>query len=143
MKLNTMAAVMSFVSRMENDSSVFYRRWAEKYPELQDTFLSRAKENEKFEKTVKQTYFGVITDTLEACFSFQGLDTEDYEFQPTLPENASISEVLKTAQEMEDRSRNFYLRTAEVSEGLMADIPRLLRKIAKKKEERCLPEDLT
>ena len=138
MKLNTMAAVMSFVSRMENDSSVFYRRWAEKYPELQDTFLSRAKENEKFEKMVKQTYFGVITDALEACFSFQGLDTQDYEFQPTLPENASISEVMKTAQEMENRSRNFYLRTAEVSEGLMADIPRLFRKIAKNKEERCL-----
>ncbi len=50
MKLNTMAAVMSFVSKIENDSASFYRNYAEKYPELESIFLSWNKENSKFEK---------------------------------------------------------------------------------------------
>jgi len=35
MKLNTMAAVMSFVSKIENDSASFYRNYAKNYPELE------------------------------------------------------------------------------------------------------------
>lgn len=138
MKLNTMAAVMSFVSKIENGSSLFYENYADKYPELKDTLLSWAKENKKFEKMVKQTYFGVITDTLEACYSFEGLDTEDYDFVTTLPDNASLSEAIEMVREIEDKIKSFYHKAAEVSNCLMADIPRLFRKIAKIREERCL-----
>ena len=137
MKLNTMAGVMSFVSKIENDSASFYENYAEKYPELKDTFLSLAKENRKFEKNIKRTYFGVITDTLESNYAFQGLDTDDYNFETQLPENVDSSEAGKTAREIEETIKNFYLKAAQLSDGLMADIPRLFRKIAKKREERC------
>ena len=137
MKLNTMAAVMSFVSKIENDSASFYENYAEKYPELKDTFLSLAKENRKFEKNIKRTYFGVITDTLESNYAFQGLDTDDYNFETQLPENVDSSEAGKKAREIEETIKNFYLKAAQLSDGLMADIPRLFRKIAKKREERC------
>jgi len=137
MKLNTMAAVMSFVSKIENDSASFYRNYAEKYPELESTFLSWNKENNKFEKNVKRTYFGVITDTLESNYAFQGLDTDDYNFETQLPEDADSSEAGKKAREIEETIKNFYLKAAQLSDGLMADIPRLFRKIAKKREERC------
>jgi hypothetical protein len=137
MKLNTMAGVMSFVSKIENDSASFYRNYAEKYPELESIFLSWNKENSKFEKNVKRTYFGVITDTLESNYAFQGLDTDDYNFETQLPENVDSSEAGKKAREIEETIKNFYLKAAQLSDGLMADIPRLFRKIAKKREERC------
>lgn len=137
MKLNTMAAVMSFVSKIENDSASFYRNCAEKYPELESIFLSWNKENSKFEKNIKRTYFGVITDTLESNYAFQGLDTDDYNFETQLPEDVDSSDAGKKACEIEETIKNFYLKAAQLSDGLMADIPRLFRKIAKKREERC------
>jgi hypothetical protein len=137
MKLNTMAGVMSFVSKIENDSALFYRNYAEKYPELESTFLSWNKENSKFEKNIKRTYFGVITDTLESNYAFQGLDTDDYNFETQLPENVDSSEAGKRAREIEETIKHFYLKAAQLSDGLMADVPRLFRKIAKKREERC------
>ena len=138
MKLNTMAAVMSFISKIENSSSSFYLNYAEEYHELKENFLSWAKENKKFEKMVKQTYFGVITDTLESNFSFGDLDTDDYDLEITLPEKASLYEAKKRSKEIEDTIKSFYLKAAQLSEGLMADIPRLFKKIAKKREERAL-----
>ena len=136
MRLNTMAAVMTFVSKIENDSSRFYQDHAEKYPELRDAFLSCVKENKKFEKQVKQTYYGVITDTLESNFAFEGLDTDDYDLTLTLPESADSSQAKERAIETEETIKRFYLRAAELSDSLMADIPRLFKKIAKKREER-------
>lgn len=138
MKLNTMAAVMSFISKIENSSSSFYQNYAEEYHELKENFLSWAKENKKFEKMIKQTYFGVITDTLESNFSFGDLDTDDYDLEVTLPEKASLYEAKKRSKEIEDTIKSFYLKAAQLSEGLMADIPRLFKKIAKKREERAL-----
>ncbi len=136
MKLNTMAAVMSFVSKLENDSSSFYQDWAGKYQELDDVFLMWSKENKKFEKQVKQTYFGVITDAIESTFSFAQLETDDYEIDMTLPEDTSLQNVKKRAGEIEETIKGFYAQAARLSEGLMADIPRLFRKIAKEREER-------
>jgi hypothetical protein len=137
MKLNTMAAVMSFVSRIENDSASFYEGCAAKYPELRDPFIPWSKENRKFEKNVKRTYFGVITDTLESNYAFEGLDTDDFAFETAVPEAASGA--IQKSNEIEDKIKAFYLKAAELSEGLMADIPRLFKKIAKKREDRRLP----
>jgi hypothetical protein len=138
MKLNTMAAVMTFVSKIESDSASFYEAQAKKQPELKDTFLAWANENRKFEKQVKRTYFGVITDTLESNYCFETLDSAEYEFQTGLPEGAGQSEVAGRALEIEETIRRFYLEAARLSDCLMADIPRLFKKIAKKREERCL-----
>ena len=138
MKLNTMAAVMDFISCIESDSSALYLTCAARYPRVKDTLLSMAKENEKFEKSVKQTYFGVITDAIEASFSFELLDTDDYDLEAVLPENATLLEVLTRTLRMEHTIIDFYLKAAEVSTGLMADIPRVFRKIADKRKGRCL-----
>jgi len=138
MKLNTMAAVMNFISRIESTSSALYLTCAERYPQLKGKFLSLATENQKFEKMVEQKYFGVITDAIEASFCFELLDTGDYNLEVVLPENATPLEVLRMTLEMEQTIINFYLKAAEVSRGLMADIPRVFRKIAETRRERCL-----
>lgn len=134
MKLNTMAAVMTFVSKIEEDSASFYDGCAEKYPELKEAFLSWSKENRKFEKNVKRTYFGVITDTLESNYAFEGLDSDDYAFETAVP--GSASKAVSISHDVEEKIKAFYLKAAELSEGLMADIPRLFKKIAKKREDR-------
>lgn len=136
MKLNTMAAVMTFVSKIENNSGSFYQNYSEKFPELREYFLACVKENKKFEKQVKRTYFGVITDSLESNFAFEGLDTDDYGLDLELLENADLSETKKRALEIEETVKAFYLKAAELSDTLMADIPRLFKKIAVKREER-------
>jgi len=134
MKLNTMAAVMSFVSRIEEESASFYEKCAAKFPDMKDTFLSWSKENRKFEKNVKRTYFGVITDTLESNYAFEGLDTDDYVFETDVPDDTS--RVIERTHEIEAKIKAFYLKAADLSEGLMADIPRLFKKIVKKREDR-------
>jgi hypothetical protein len=138
MKLNTMAAVMNFISRIESASSALYLTCAERYPLLEGTFLSLATENQKFEKMVQQKYFGVITDAIEAGFSFELLDTDDYNLELVLPEHATPLEGLSRALELEHTIIDFYLKAAEVSTGLMADLPRAFRKIAGTRKERCL-----
>ncbi len=136
MKLNTMAAVMTFITKVEEDSAEFYEKCAERFPELKDELLSWSKENRKFEKNIKRTYYGVITDTIESNFSFEGLDTGDYEFETDIPQEADSSWAKAKAAEIEQKIKEFYLRAAELSEGLLADIPRVLRKIAKKRDQR-------
>ena len=103
------------------------------------TFLSWSKENRKFEKNIKRTYYGVITDTIESNFSFEDLDTLDYEFDTELPQDGDSSVTKEKAEEIERKIKEFYLKAAELSEGLLADIPRVLRKIAKKREGRNIP----
>lgn len=137
MKLNTMAAVMSFVSRIEEESASFYEECAARYPDMKDSLLSWSKENRKFEKNVKRTYFGVITDTLESNYAFEGLDTDDYAFETDIP--GERAKAVERIHGIEGKIRAFYLKAADLSEGLMADIPRLFRKIAKKREDRHIP----
>ena len=144
MKLSTMAAVMSFVTKIEGTSAAFYETFGAKIQEGKGgagekaKFSDWAKENRKFEKMVKQTYFGVITDAIESNFSFGDMDTNDYEIETELALDAGFEEVVKMAGEIESRIKDFYLKGAEVSEGLMADISRVFKKLAKKREERLL-----
>jgi len=141
MKLNTMAAVMAFITKVEEGSAEFYERCAEKFPEPREPFLSWSKENRKFEKNIKRTYYGVITDTIESNFSFEGLDTLDYEFDTELPEDGDSSVIKEKAEEIEKKIKEFYLKAPELSEGLLADIPRVLRKIAKKEKNEIFHND--
>ncbi|UCD70914.1 MAG: hypothetical protein JSW70_07895 [Syntrophobacterales bacterium] len=136
MKLNTMAAVMSFVSKIENESAEFYQDYARRYPKTGETFSSFIKENKRFEKVIKQTYFGVITDTIEACYSFEGLDADDYEFVINSAPGTTLADALRMALEMEDKIEKFYLTVAELSYSLMADIPVAFKRVAKKRQDR-------
>lgn len=136
MRLSTMAAVMSFVTKIETQAASFYEAKAGKYPELEETLLKWAKENRKFEKQVKQTYFGVITDTLESNFSFEGLDAGDYPMDTDLPDGADATALKAKVRSLEETIKRFYEEAARLSEGLMADIPRLFKRIVKKREER-------
>ena len=45
MELNTAASVISFISKIEQDSADLYEQWGRMYGELKELFLSFAKDN--------------------------------------------------------------------------------------------------
>ena len=135
--LNTASAVVSFATKAEEDTAAFYEHLAANYPNGKDKFLSFAKENRKNKVTVERAYYGVISDALEACFSFKdGLNPETYSVETGLPEGASYADAVRAAIEKERQIQKLYLDGAKLSEGLMADVVTAFKLMAKKRDAR-------
>jgi rubrerythrin len=135
--LNTASAVVSFLTKMEEETAKFYEELSRKYPDGKEIFHSFSKDNEKNKIMIQRVYYGVITDALEACFSFkEGIDSQNYVVRTEIAENASFVSVLKLAIEIEETIRKAYIHAATLSEGLMADVPQAFRAIAKKRGDR-------
>ncbi|MGD8506509.1 MAG: hypothetical protein PVF15_07600 [Candidatus Bathyarchaeota archaeon] len=134
----TASAIIRFTEELEDATSEFYKRLAERHTENKETFLGFAKESEKNKVQVVRTYQETISDALEACFSFEGLNLSDYMVEMKLTEDMSHSDALKTAIELEEKANKFYSNVAELSESLLATIPRIFRKVAQKRSSRKL-----
>ena len=94
-------------------------------------------ENRKNQTMVKRTYYGVISDALEACFSFQkGMNPDDYFADTEIPADESLVEALQRAITIEETTQKAYSDAATLSEGFMADIPRTFRIIANNRGRR-------
>jgi len=138
MELNTASEAISFSRELEGKSAKFYGSLAQKYVGGKEEFLSLARENDKNITQVQRTYYGVISDALEGCFSFKGIDTDNYSIETKLPEGVSYADALSMAVALEGKIAKFYMDAAEVSKSLMADVPLVFERIAKKRNERTL-----
>lgn len=137
MLLNTASAVISFLTKLEDETARFYEELSHKYPEEKEIFQFFSRENEKNKSMIQRVYYGVITDALEACFSFkEGMNPQNYVVKTEVAENASLVSILKCVMEIEETIRRAYIDAAELSEGLMADVPQAFRAVAKKRSER-------
>jgi rubrerythrin len=136
MKLNTTSSVISFAKELEDNSVKYYESLIQKYPQNKEIFLSFIKENKKNIISVQRVYFEVISDALEGCFSYEGLDTDNYNFDSELPFHMGYTQALKKAREIEEKIQKYYLDAAEVSKSLMADIPIAFKRVAKRKNKR-------
>jgi len=134
-KMHTAAEVISFVRKLENESADFYNTLSQKYAQSSDVFLSFAKENGKNVVQVERSYYGVISDAIEGCFSFD-VEPDAYTFETELGEKASYSDALGRAVEIEEKIIKLYSDAAEQSQTLMADVPRVFKIIAKKRGNR-------
>jgi len=132
----TASAIINFIEKLEDDSSKFYKKLAERYSENKELFLSFAEEDRKSKALVIRTYRETITDALEACFSFKGLNLNDYKIEPTLADDASYSDALKIAIQLEEKASKFYLDLAERSRSLLATLPGAFRKVAEIRSKR-------
>ena len=135
MKLHTAAEVISFARKLENESADFYNTSSQKYAQSSDVFLSFAKENGKNVVQVERSYYGVISDALEGCFSFD-VEPDAYTFETKLDDKASYADAVGKAIEIEEKMIKFYSDAAEQSQTLMADVPRVFTIIAKKRGNR-------
>ncbi|MGB9694279.1 MAG: hypothetical protein ACPLYF_05485 [Fervidobacterium sp.] len=137
MLLNTASAVISFLTKLEEETAKFYADLAQKYPEGRETFTFFSKDNQKNKNLLERAYYGVITDALETCFSFKdGLNPEFYKVRTEITEETSYFDALKIALKTEETIHKAYTDATSLSEALMADVPQVLKKIAEKRDER-------
>ena len=135
--LNTASAVVSFVTRSEEETAAFYEQLAARFPKGKEAFLSFAKENRKNKVTVERAYYGVISDALEAAYAFkEGLNPETYTVKSGFAEGGSYADALTVAIDNERRIQKLYHEGATLSEGLMADVTRAFKVMARKREDR-------
>ena len=130
MKLQTASSVISLSKELETASAGFYEALAEKFAEGKESFLTYAKENRKYIVQTERSYYSVISDALEGCYSFN-LDSDDYTLDTAVP--ASYADAVKVAIKNDETVVKFYSEAAQQSESLMADVPRTFKMIAKKK----------
>jgi len=135
MKMHTCSQIIGFTRELENTSAKFYEDLSQRYAKDKDVLLSFAKENGKNIVQVERTYYEVISDAIEGCFAFD-INPDEYAFQTELPEKASYAEALGRAIEMEEKIKKFCSDAAEQSKSLMADVPRALAMIARKRDNR-------
>jgi len=135
MRLNTASQVISLARKLEEDGTRFYETLAQRYGANREMLPSFAKENKKTIAQVEMAYYGVITDALEGCFTFD-MDPREYTIEARLAEGATWTDALRLAIEMEERTLKFYSVAAEQSKSLLADVPRVFSKSAKKRGER-------
>jgi rubrerythrin len=136
--LNTTSAFITFHGKLEDETGAFYRSLASsgRYPEAEEAFLALARENGKHKETVLRTYREVITDAFEGGFPLFPLNEGDYRVQTELPDDASLSDALKRAADIEETSRRFCTDAAKSTSGLMADVPQAFEWVARAKARR-------
>ena len=133
--IKTCSGAISLARELERDAAKFYKNLTGRTSGHKDLFLSFAEENEKYVKQIERTYYGVISDALEGCFSFS-LDPEEYSFETELPGNATSAEAIQRAIKMEEKIIAFYNIAAEQSKSLMADLQRVFMMVVKKRSKR-------
>jgi len=136
--LTTTSMFITFHGRLEDSIKTFYEKLANKeiYAGVRGAFLALAKENGEHKEMVLRVYREVITDAFEGGFPLTNLNEEDYLLETELPDETSLSDVLKMAVEIEEKSRKFCEDTASSTKGLMADVPQAFEWVAKRKTRR-------
>jgi hypothetical protein len=134
----TASAIISFSAKLEDGTSAFYEEMAGRFPDYGEQLLAFAQEGRKNKTQVVRTYQETITDALEACYSFEGLDLDQYAVETVLPENVSFADAVKLALALEEKACAFYQDVAERSKALLATIPGAFRRVAKKRNKRLL-----
>jgi rubrerythrin len=129
----TASAIINFAEKLEDDSSNFYEKLAERFAESRTVFLSFVEESKKNKVLVTRTYRETITDALEACFSFEDFSLNIYAVKANLTKETSYTEALRMAIKLEENVSKFYLDAAEFSKCLLATIPSAFRKVAERR----------
>ena len=136
MKLNTASAAVRFSGELEEASARFYGLLQQIFPECREFCQSCIEQNRKFSSEIQQAYYGVISDALEGCFTFENIDTDDFAIPDSPGDSGSLIDALSMAAGMEDTMMKFYISSYEASRSLIADVALVFRKIARKRAER-------
>ncbi len=130
--MDTAATAMSFHHKIQEQATKFYEELALRFVEHRDAFLVNAKEHKDNHINVQRAYNYVISDALEACFAFEGMNEDDYEINTELKEDIKYTDALKIAIDMECKILNFCVDGAKRSRGLLPDVSEALDNVAKR-----------
>ena len=134
----TISTIISFATKLEDDSSRLYTKLAELSVEKSALLTSFSKESRENSVLVTRTYRETVSDALETSFSFEGLDLNDYTVETTLTKNIDYAEALRTALRVEEKAISFYLDASKRSKSLLSTIPRALTVVAERRSRRKL-----
>lgn len=132
MKLHTASEVISLARKLELESAAFYEELV-RFGQSDETLRGFANENRRSIAQVERAYYGVISDALEGGFAF---DIEEDDYAVKLPQSATLRDGLKAIAEFEGRVAQFYATAAQQSQSLLADVPRVFKATAQKREAR-------
>lgn len=138
MQSPTASEVISFAVKLEEDSGNFYEELAQRWANEREIWNSFSAQNRKNKTAIQRAYYGVISDALEGCFAFADLDTDNYPINTELPLELGYADSLRRAIEMENIITAFYLDAARASKSLLADVPIVFERTARKRNERQL-----
>ncbi len=134
----TISTIISFATKLEDDSSRLYSKLAELSVEKRNLFASFAKESRENNVLVTRTYRETVSDALETSFSFEGLDLNDYTVETMLTKDIDYAEALRTALRIEKKAISFYLDASKRSKSLLSTIPKALTVVAERRSRRKL-----
>ncbi len=126
----TASGVIHFTEELEDAAASFYEMLATRFVGHKDVFGAFARDSRKNKTLVVRTYQETITDALEACYCFEGLNLNDYAPVAALSEQAGLSDAVKVGLALEEQAVRFYLDVAQRSQALLATIPRAFRRVA-------------
>jgi hypothetical protein len=126
--------VISRARRLEIESAGFYEGLGQ-YGGDEILWRGFAQENRRNIAQVERAYYSVISDAIEGGFAF---DIEGGDFEPdvTAEPTAGYVAALQKAIHAEETIARFYTTAAAQSQSLLADLPRLFKTIAQKRNER-------
>lgn len=134
MELKTASSVINYIASIERQSADWYADHARRHPDFESLFQTFAGENKKFSKRLKKAYYSGVTDALETNFSFQGLEASVA--IPESVESATAEQLLACSLQLEKSIQSFYLRAAELSRDLLADVPRAMERVGRSRQAR-------
>jgi hypothetical protein len=132
----TASMIVSFSKKLEDETAAFYQQLAGRFAEQGDAFAKAAEDAQKHKTWIVRTYQETISDALEACFCFQGMNLREYDVQTALAADEGLADALQRAVALEEVAISFYLEVAERSQSLLATIPAAFKRVAKKRTAR-------
>ena len=135
MRLHTTSETISFLKELEEQAAQFFESIAQKYSKNEDLWHSLAKENRKYGSQIQRTYQSVISDAIEGCFAFD-LESDDHTLDTELSGNAGYGDAVTKAVAVEEKLLAFYHAAADQSMSLLADVPRNMKIVARKRTAR-------
>jgi hypothetical protein len=133
--LKTATAVINLADELENKLTLFYTEASKIHSEHKDMFLTFCKENAKYVKNIKRTYYGAITDAIEGGFAFD-LNPDNYFFEVVLQGDEDFDAIKKEAYKIETLIIQFYEKAAAQSKYTMSDMARVFLRTSRDKKER-------
>ena len=133
MGLTTFGAIMGFAAEMAGKTEGIYKAFVAKArtQTLREVLQGLAEEEGKNHALMVKTRRENVTEMILEPVT--GLQQEDYEIEPRVPEVTEDSGLLKTALMIEERQKRFF-RDAS-SKVPLPEVARIFRKVAQKKEE--------
>ena len=134
--LNTAASVISYVSKVEDESARFYTVVSQKDRSIGKLFSEFPRENKKYETNVKRAYYNMVSDALETGFCFQDLNDDIRIPDPNVQVDRSV--LLNASLQLETALLQFYRKAALAAKSLLGDLSRAMANVVRSREKRKL-----